>query len=283
MLFSQRKGLTDVRIAIQKESMDDALRYGLWDAFYVNLWEKLKYNGHGSTLRNTNLWFLFQRYWHIYFKRPLDNLPTLFDDAHDVIRKYFFKCLWFEVYDFIEFTAESVQEEMAEPFVNFCNYVLEREMSAYRLVDKKVVEITSEEEIASIEDALNNTNQFNGIHAHLKAALAMLADRKAPDFRNSIKESISAVEAIAQQLTGDTKTTLGAALRVLEQKSAIHPALKISLSSLYGYTSDEQGIRHAMLEEPNLSFDDAKFILVACTAFVNYLVGKAASSGIKIS
>lgn len=282
MLFSQRKGLKAARSAVQKESMDEALRYGLWDAFHLNLWERLEYTHYERYLRNTNLWLLFQSYWHAYFKRPLDNLPSRFDDAHEVIRKYFFECRWFEVYDFIEFTASSAPDEMAGQFSEFCNYVLEREMSAYRLVDGKMVEITSEEELESIDQALKNTEKFNGINAHLKAALAMLSDRKSPDFRNSIKESISAVEAMAQKLTGDTKATLGAALKVLEQKSSIHPALKSSLSSLYGYTSDAQGIRHAMLDEPNLSFNDAKFMLVACTAFVNYLIGKAANSGIKM-
>ena len=52
--------------------------------------------------------------------------------------------------------------------------------------------------------------------------------------------------------------------------------MKASLSSLYGYTSDADGIRHAMLDEPSLSFTDAKFMLVVCTAFVNYLTGKLA-------
>ncbi len=54
----------------------------------------------------------------------------------------------------------------------------------------------------------------------------------------------------------------------------IHPALKASIKSLYGYTSDADGIRHAMLYESNLSYIDAKFILVACTNFINYLIDK---------
>jgi hypothetical protein len=49
------------------------------------------------------------------------------------------------------------------------------------------------------------------------------------------------------------------------------------LSALYGYTSDSSGIRHALQDEPNLDFVDAKFMLVACSAFVNYLTDKAAS------
>lgn len=60
----------------------------------------------------------------------------------------------------------------------------------------------------------------------------------------------------------------------------MHPALKGSFEKLYGYTSDAEGIRHALLDEPNLDFEDAKFMLVSCSAFVNYLKAKAAKAGI---
>lgn len=55
----------------------------------------------------------------------------------------------------------------------------------------------------------------------------LLADRKSPDYRNSIKESISAVEAICKLITGSQKATLEDALRQLETKlGSVHPALK---------------------------------------------------------
>ena len=79
-----------------------------------------------------------------------------------------------------------------------------------------------------------------------------------------------------------TNATLDHALKVFEEKKAIHPALKKSLSALYGYTSDADGIRHAMLDEPDLTSTDARFMLVACSAFVNYLIGKASESKLKI-
>jgi hypothetical protein len=212
----------------------------------------------------------------------LDNLPQYFDNALKIVREYFFKCPWNEVYDFIEYTAKSAPKDLIEDFVTFCNYVLERELSAYRLIDKHIVEITSDEEINSIEEAIADTSKLKGVQAHLKTALSLLADREKPDYRNSIKESISAVEAISQIITRDAKATLGSALKVFEEKALLHPALKKSISSLYGYTSAADGIRHAMLEEPKLSFNDAKFMLVSCTAFTNYLISKASEEGITI-
>ncbi len=180
MLFSHRKGYKLVRSVIQKDDIDDALRYGLWNALHLVLWQ----NYHGSSLsrgfRDSNLWWLFQRYWHSYLKKPLDNLPDSFDAAHEIIRKYFFECRWFEVYDFIEFTARSAPDEFQEAFVEFCNHVLADEMSAYRMVDKRITEITAEEEIESIEAALSYTDKLKGVQLHLQAALALMSDPQEP-------------------------------------------------------------------------------------------------------
>lgn len=49
---------------------------------------------------------------------------------------------------------------------------------------------------------------------------------------------------------------------------------------MYGYTSDEDGIRHSLLEESTLKFMDAKFMLVSCSAFINFLIDKASEAGI---
>ena len=109
-----------------------------------------------------------------------------------------------------------------------------------------------------------------------------MANRKSPDYRNSIKEAISAVEAICNLITGEKRATLGQALKRIEEKVSLHPALKNAFSNLYGYTSDAEGIRHALLDEPNLGFEEAKFMLVSCSAFINYLISKASKAGIKI-
>lgn len=283
MLFSQRKGLKPVRSLIQVNDMDTALRNALWDAVQLSIWDKDRDSGHYGYLEDSSLQWLFRLYWHKYFKKPIDELPLKTDAAIAIVRQYFFSCQWHEVYDFIEFTAKHAEDHLSSDLTKLANIVLERELSGYRFIDKEIVEISTEEEIQSIESALDNTSSLSGAHAHLRSSLSHLSSRSNPDYRNSVKEAISAVESLSQALTGDSKATLGAALKVLEQKSGLHPALKASLSSLYGYTSDSDGIRHAMLEESSLTFADAKFMLVACTAFINYLVAKAAEAKIELS
>ena len=165
-------------------------------------------------------------------------------------------------------------------FIEQCNETLERELSAYRFVGSQLARITHEQELESIQTALSLPNRFKPIKRHINAAVALFSDRRAPDYRNSIKESVSAVEAICNIITGDKKATLGQALKRLEDKGIpLHNALKNSFSSLYGYTSDADGIRHALLEESTLDFDDAKFICLVL-GVLNYLAAKATKTGV---
>jgi len=97
----------------------------------------------------------------------------------------------------------------------------------------------------------------------------LLSDRNSPDYRNSIKESISAVESLVQKTLGKDGT-LGNLIKKLD----LHPALQSAFSSLYGYTSDEDGIRHAILDSERITFEDAKFFLVICSAFINFVNSK---------
>jgi len=154
-------------------------------------------------------------------------------------------------------------------------------MSAYRFVGKFITPIISETEIKEIEKALKSP--IEPVRIHLEEALKLMSDRKDPKYRNSIKESISAVEAMCKVIANDEKATLGQALDVIGERIEIHPALRRAFSNLYGWTSSADGIRHALLdEEVAVGFEDAKFMLVACSAFVNYLLEKARKAGIRL-
>lgn len=282
--FSQRKGLKPIKSIMQIDSMDDDLRNGLWNALEVYYWVHGRtYNVH-SISDHPGLELLLHWIWLNFFKRPIDTIEEFWESARLVLRNWFFKSSWDEVYSFIEFIANSSPDDFdADEFTQFCNIVLEREMSAYRFVDRRLVQLTTEEEIAEIEEAINAPTALKPVSTHLKTAIALLADKTSTDrdsvYRNSIKESISAVESACNLITGG-KDTLGDALKKVETSVAIHPALKKGFGSIYGYTNDASGIRHGLLDEPNLDFEDAKYMLVSCSAFINYLISKAAKAGI---
>ena len=88
------------------------------------------------------------------------------------------------------------------------------------------------------------------------------------------------MEAICEILTGvkGKEATLGNMLKKIEESGVvIHGALKSAFNILYGYTCDANGIRHAGdIGGPSSTFEEAKFMLVSCSAFINYLIGVSA-------
>ncbi|NNG82144.1 AbiJ-NTD4 domain-containing protein [Acinetobacter sp. ANC 5378] len=244
MRFSERYGYKPVREIIQKESISEELRNRIWSSIYSSFlieYEELPYN--------TRLQLIDDIY-SSFLKKPLDSLSIVQSSVIKDIRVSLFKAPWYEIYDFLEFILNNEyinqRYQKIKKILIEINNILTEENSSYRIIRNQIIEITSEQEIQSIEDALKNTNPYSGVQQHLNQALKLLSDRQSSDYRNSI----------------------------IEDKLGLHPALKASLSQLYGYTSDADGIRHAMLEESNLSYIDAKFMLVACTNFINYLIGK---------
>ena len=261
--FSQRKGLKPVAEVIQIDSMSAELRNSLWNVLDVSLWSSSSH--FKIELFSKQLWFLF-------FKKPIDSRP---DTPHRIlkeIRSYFFSCEWFEVYDFLEFI---VQQQESKSLAKFLNSILEQELSGYRFVSGCFTDITNPQELKMMETALADS-RFAGVAAHLQRALDHYANRENPDYRNSIKESISAVENMARIVSGKPKALLGDALKEIQKQGLLHKALKDGFTKLYGYTSDSDGIRHAMMDEPKLTQADARYFLLSCTSFVNYLKAQIA-------
>lgn len=284
--FSERYGYS-AKKAIQLGSIDDALRNRIWNTLGDWYWSVTQGDLQCQLLSGSDRkWALFFReLCGDHLKWRIDIMPEDVDELLPQVASYFFKCEWWQVFDFIEFVVsirvDLVQYDRVDLFIRECNQVLEQEGSGYRFVGRIIARITSEVELGSIDEAMNDRGPAA---SHIEKALALLSDRQSPDYRNSIKESISAVESLCRIVSGDSKATLGEALSTIEkqQKVALHPALRKAFEALYGYTSDEQGIRHSLLNESTLDFDDAKFFLVSCSAFVNYLKAKANKAGINV-
>jgi hypothetical protein len=146
--------------------------------------------------------------------------------------------------------------------------------------DDTIIPIGSDAERETLARAFADVaaSEFHGARAHLRNAGSELT---AGNYGPSIRESIHAVEAVARVLEPETPT-LGPALSSLEKSVRIHPALGKGFRNLYGFTSDEKGIRHALLDEPAAQVDetDALYMLGSCAAFVSYLINKARQAGL---
>jgi hypothetical protein len=283
--FSQRMGQSPISKPIQLTSIDNDLRNSLWNAVKMFVLDKQNKHKLSSLDKITQMETFSRVLWLDYYKLPIDTIPNN-SEAH--IRNVFYMSKWFEIYDFIEFTI-AMEDGYGGGFrintteyINYCNLILQREFSGYRIIQRQFAPITNEQEINSISTAIDSTSVFTqlaGANIHLKAALNKLSDKQNPDYRNSVKESISAVESIAKVISEGSNDTLGSALDKIKGKAKIHPAMERGFKSLYGYTSDGSGIRHALMDESEVDFNDAKFMLVSCSAFVNYLITKAEKLG----
>ncbi|MBL7788231.1 MAG: hypothetical protein JNL75_00190 [Chitinophagales bacterium] len=280
MRFSQRIGQRPASKKLQLEEIDSDLRNSLWNVYTTKVTEQLGYKEFTSFKRLL---------WISYFKKPVDYVPDSDSQARDIIRDYFFKCDWYDVYDFIEFVANIDSRNIPfdqDLFKEYSNYILEREYSAYRFIDNQIVPISNTEEVKELEAVINNTDKYSalsGANIHIKNSIDKISDKKNPDYRNSIKESISAVESVAKSISDNKKDSLAGALDKIKSKTNIHSALERGFKQIYGYTSDSEGIRHALMDEDEPSFEDAKFMLVSCSAFVNYLIAKAEKNSITLN
>jgi hypothetical protein len=153
------------------------------------------------------------------------------------------------------------------------NKIFEEENVGCKIIDNLVVPIIDDEEIKEIETAQKISDRYSAVKIHLQKALESYAKRPQPDYKNSIKESIFAIEALARIVTNNPSATLGD----LTKELSIHPAFRDGLNKIYGWTSDEGGIRHSQKDYKDYlesGEDEAKFMLVLAHAFVNYIIKK---------
>ena len=208
---------------------------------------------------------------------PVINIYEETDLKHnlDIFRKWFNHVEWYKIYDFVEIYLAFLRPQEYEDAKKNFNNVLTWENAGYRVVGKRVEPITNDSEISCVEQA--EQTPYSNVNLHIQKAAELFARRPLPDYENSIKESISAVEAICSIITGASgkDATLGRTIKKLKDRGVhIHPSMEKALSSLYGYTNDENGIRHGGIDFTNAPAEDAKYMLVSCSAFVNYLIEK---------
>ncbi len=153
---------------------------------------------------------------------------------------------------------------------------LKSSRAAYRVLDEHptIVPITSEVELATLNKAFSDlrASPFHGARAHLIKAAGYLTNGAAAD---CIRESMHAVESVARVIAGDK--SLAGALKKIGDRHGLHEALQRGFKALYGFTSDEKGLRHPLLDDPGAKVDetDAIFMLGACAAFVSYLIARS--------
>lgn len=264
-LFSERYGYLNPREVIIREEITEPVLNSILN------WLEIFYSRNALKFKDFDRHSIEKHIWMFFFNKRGD----LFYKSGDFIKKHLLDndITWYKKLDLIEMlcTYTSIISPKADMFIDFLNGEFERHNFAYRVVKNRIVEITSKDEIEAIDKAL--TTSVDGVKTHLQTALKLMsASQGKPDYRNSIKESISAVECLCRNITGEN--TLGKALQQLESKGvSINSTLKSAFEKLYGYTNNaDTGVRHALMDDANAPTSaEALYMLVTCSAFINYV------------
>lgn len=212
--------------------------------------------------------------WIYFFTEKQSDYDKYFDCITDYLDD---DIEWYNKLSLIGFVIKVISDfynNFVQKFTKRINSEFERLNYGYRIINNFVTPITAKEEVESIEEAIDNAK--DNIKEHLRSASKHLADKEKPNYRTSIKESISAVGVLCREMTGEND--LGKALFALEKKQGkLHSQLKGAFENLYRYVNEKQsGIRHELMDASGIyvpTFHEAK-----CYAFINYLNGKFGSN-----
>jgi hypothetical protein len=279
LTFEQAEGAEPLPSQLKLKEVSQELRAKLWNVIYTHLNEAMQYPSMGGRPSLRSPWEGILEYMHVHRDHAMAD--EFENDARKLISKVkeIFEKDYIAIFGWLQYVLRltTCPRKLADEIER----ALRIGRAAYRVLDRDtIVPIGSDAELETLKKAFADlaAAEFHGARAHLrKAAEELTAGR----YADSIRESIHSVEATARVLEPKA-TSLNGALGQLESKAKIHNKLKHGFGNLYGYTSDERGIRHPLLDDGTAKVDetDALFMIGACAAFVSYLIGKARSTGL---
>ncbi len=277
LTFAQAEGVEPLPQPLKLGEVSQQLRALLWRAVFKSM-----VKSQGQSGRIEEPWRTVLLDIHVYVRhQPIDEFKFDSDTHHLVAKTICWHGSYIDLFGFLQevLRHDNCPYELAEDI----DAALRQSRSAYRLVESDTfAPAATAEEGAAVQQAFADLakSELHGARTHLRKASDQI---NSGHFADSVRESIHAVESVARTLDPKAKT-LEPALATLEAKGAVHPALKKGFSAIYGFTSDEKGIRHALLDDPqaNVDIHDAVFMLGACASFITYLIANAQDAGIKL-
>ena len=298
--FSQRYGYEPLPESMRLGELSDDLRREIWNAIRESFLEKSLTANHTFP---SQVHRFIRGILGKLLRRPEDEIGNHYSSVSKEFKKVVLEGRFDSVLDLVEMTINTGHTQ--NPSTNYeavykravDNYILDRiydrdelaqhikslfnqHASAYGLdTSKRPFQFSprsNKEQGDATQQAIETIREgrMDGAATHLRQAAEHINARR---YADSIKDSIHAVESVARLISPKPDKILGPALDSLEKAGLLkHPALKEAFKKLYGYTSDEQGIRHALLDKdaPDVGLDEAIFMFGACASFAAYLVNK---------
>ncbi|MGA1856931.1 hypothetical protein VH569_13190 [Azospirillum sp. 11R-A] len=274
MTFAQAEGEEPLPSPLKLKELSSSLRNELWSMIFVSIQRDKQTSGYNGNEYAGQKWSPILERLHLYhFNRPIDEYTNNLENWIPELKKICLKGDYIKVFGLFQFIIRTLKQN--DQFINVIDSVLKKHKSAYFLVDGKTFfPISSDAEKSVVVSALDalSKSEYGGARSHIIKAIE---EFESGDNAGAVREAIHAVEAVARSME-PSANTLAPALAKLEKTSRIHPALKAAFSCLYGYTSDEEGVRHALVENSSaqVETEEALFMIGACASFVTYLIAK---------
>ncbi len=266
--FSVAQGLEPLPRQLQLGEVPYQARMSFWNAFYVADREERPHYG-----KITEAWHQILMDVHSgFFYEGLDEFDADDEEIYNTYKPYFLDADFNKVFDLITFIIRHSQCSNRFSAGVMLTFMEHRLAYVFDFKSRTIYPAATPEEGQAIIEAVQQLNDYglDGARQHLIRSSDFINQG---EWAQSVRESISAVESVARRIAPGTNT-LGAALSNLRNQGLLeHPALYQGLERLYGYTSDEQGVRHSLLDQgqSKVGQDEAVFMLGACASFASYL------------
>lgn len=281
LTFSQRQGYESMPEQMHLEEISDDLRREIWNETRRLLLLMRSINSFGMPYFGDDAARMIERIIGKIKHQTEDDVNLEHDVVLTTIKNIIFVSSFNKVIDLVELIISESPKLMIEEdrFLLEINHIFKMHAAAYWLdtsaLPPRFFPHSTKMQGEATKFAINTIRSggMKGAETHLRKAANHI---KAGQFADSIADSIHAVESVARMIDPKSKT-LGEALSSLERSDFLkHPALKEAFIKLYGYTSDEQGIRHSLLDKPSpdVDLDEAMFMFGTCASFAAYLVNK---------
>ena len=281
LTFSQAQGYEEIPGLLKLEELPQEARTRIWNLFYVHLDQSKRFRPLGEAWID-GAWAGILQAKHVFHDNlPADEWTADFMSVCRNFRNEIERLPFNKVFDLIQFV---LRHPACPPnFISAMKQVFAGCRLAYTIDEGDpptiVPAVTADEGITIIEslETLREAG-LRGSAEHLREASESI---NRGDWAGSIRESIHAVESVARRIAPEETDTLTRALNSIDNRQPLHSNLKEGLKALYWYTSDEQGVRHSLLdrEKASVGVDEAVFMLGACASFASYLWRKHAAGG----
>lgn len=202
------------------------------------------------------------------------------------------KLKWYELFDLIEYLYKLVvlhdydesQQcwrdfpervgEIRDTYTIDINKLFEDENIGWRLNKGQLERIGPDfletEVIQKTRDILKN-QLFAGPNNQFNKAIWFLSKRPDPDLENCVKEAVGALEGVARLLINDKTVSLGKAVDKLNAMGKIRKPFDKIFDVLYGFASNEPGVRHAAIKPSDMTIQEASFVLYSSAVCILFL------------